>query len=392
MNAKPVLLGLLTASALSMPVGAEVSGFVGAQQRWFYQTAAHVQQTDKPLALTAELEWYQRFDNNSLTITPYLRLDSDDSERNSVDFRELYWLHVGSNWEFGAGLSKVFWGVTESQHLVDIINQTDAVAAVDGEEKLGQPMLRYSYTTDAGAIDVFLLPGFRERTFPGEEGRLRPGLLIADDARYESAAEENHVDIAGRWVETLGDWDVGLSFFKGTSRDPEFIPINENQQLQLQPYYRQIQQLGVDAQLTTGQWLWKIESLYREGMAKDYGAFTGGFEYTFYGVRQSFIDVGLIVEYSYDSRDEEAATTMQNDVFVGGRISWNDQASSELLFGLTQDCDESSHAGKVEANTRIGESTKVYLEAWFFQSEQLSDPLYAFKQDSFFELTLEYYF
>ena len=40
------------------------------------------------------------------------------------------------------GAAKVFWGTAESRHLVDIINQTDAVEDIDEEDKLGQPMVK----------------------------------------------------------------------------------------------------------------------------------------------------------------------------------------------------------------------------------------------------------
>ena len=49
------------------------------------------------------------------------------------------------------GLRKVYWGVTESQHLVDVINQTEGVENLDGEDKLGQPMLNL-------ALIVFFAP------------------------------------------------------------------------------------------------------------------------------------------------------------------------------------------------------------------------------------------
>jgi len=71
-------------------------------------------------------------------------VDEHDDNRTHGDIRELSWIHVGSNWETRVGVRKVFWGVTEGRHLVDIINQTDAVDQVDGEEKLGQPMINLS--------------------------------------------------------------------------------------------------------------------------------------------------------------------------------------------------------------------------------------------------------
>ena len=75
---------------------------------------------------------------------PSFRFDYEDSDRNLVDIQELAWIRVGDGWEFRAGVRKVFWGVTESRHLVDVINQVDFTEGLDGEEKLGQPMLNLS--------------------------------------------------------------------------------------------------------------------------------------------------------------------------------------------------------------------------------------------------------
>ncbi len=58
----------------------------------------------------------------------------------------------------------MYWGVAESNHLVDIINQTDAVESFDGEEKLGQPMVQYTYTSGLVAINPFFKPGHHCRT------------------------------------------------------------------------------------------------------------------------------------------------------------------------------------------------------------------------------------
>ena len=50
------------------------------------------------------------------------------------------------------GVRRVFWGVAESNHLVDVINQTDAIENPDQEDKLGQPMLNLAY------VEYFCLP------------------------------------------------------------------------------------------------------------------------------------------------------------------------------------------------------------------------------------------
>ena len=97
------------------------------------------------------------------------------------------------------GIGKVFWGVTESQHLVDVINQTDLVENMDGEEKLGQPMINFALVRDWGTVDFFLLPGSRERTFPEAEGRLRTTPRVdVEQAVYESSRGKRHIDEAIR--------------------------------------------------------------------------------------------------------------------------------------------------------------------------------------------------
>ena len=44
---------------------------------------------------------------------------------------------------------------------------------LDQEEKLGQPMINLALIRDWGTVGLFVLPGFRERTFAGVHGRPR---------------------------------------------------------------------------------------------------------------------------------------------------------------------------------------------------------------------------
>ncbi len=60
---------------------------------------------------------------------------------------------MGEEWEILAGLNKVFWGVAESRHQVEDI---------DEEDKLGQPMLNLTTLRDWGTVSLFILPGFSE--------------------------------------------------------------------------------------------------------------------------------------------------------------------------------------------------------------------------------------
>ncbi|WP_428623434.1 hypothetical protein [Sedimenticola sp.] len=325
---------------------------------------------------------------------PFLRWDQHDRERTHADIRQLTWSHIGEGWELHSGIDKVFWGVTEFQHLVDTINQTDGVEDIDGEDKLGQPMIHLSIAREWGILDLFALPGFRERTFPGADGRLRSGLVVdTHQSSYESAAGDKHLDLAARWSRTLGDYDIGLHWFRGTNRDPLLnAGVDGNGNPVLTPYYEQINQLGMDLQATLDDWLWKLEMRWRDGQRDSFWALQGGFEYTLYGIADSDADLGLLMEYGWDERGTASTSLAQNDLFLGARFVLNDAESSELLAGIEYDLDYHSHSLQIEASSRIGQGWKANLDLRLFSGKEANDPLSSLRRDDHIQLTLERYF
>lgn len=350
-------------------------------------------QHNQQASILLDFEFYQSWndDQDSLFFKPYARIDQYDEQRTHFDIRELVWLHVADTWELRTGISKVFWGVNEANQLVDIINQDDQVDDISGDPKLGQPMVNLSLIKDWGIIDVFLLPGFRERTFPGKEGRLRgPFFIDTDNAQYESSAKNKHVDFALRWNHTIDDYDIGLYYFRGTSRDPRFIAGKYNNGLAtLIPYYEQIDQLALDFQATREDWLWKFEAFQRRDQFDNFAALSGGFEYTFVGIFESSSDIGFIMEYSWDERDDNILNRFQNDLMIGSRFTLNDAQSSELLAGFVQDLDYGGlYSFQIEASRRLGDDWTLSMELRLFSSHKLSFLQY----DDHLQLTLEHYF
>lgn len=395
---------LLAAGLIALPAQAELiyeqSGKVSVEWRYFTEDGQFAGQSQTSnLSFSAEPEFYWEWNegSDSLTFIPFARIDEHDSERSHVDIRELSWVHVADNWELRAGIRKVFWGVTEFQHLVDVINQTDSVEDFDGEDKLGQPMLNLSLVRDWGILDLFLLTGFRERTFAGEDGRLRAGLLVDESrAQYGSGAEDKHLDLAVRWSQTLGDFDLGAYWFHGTNRDPDLqaqnITTASGTTTVLVPFYAQIDQFGFDAQATIDSWLWKLETLYRDSSDEEFWALQGGFEYTFYGLNESAADLGVLLEYGWDERGESADSAFQNDVFVGARLALNDTQSSELLAGIGHDLDFDSQSFIVEASRRIGDQWTISLDGRFFSADNPRDLSVNIDKDDHLQLTLERFF
>ena len=372
----------------------EWSGYVAAEYNYFPQSPLNTQQFENgSLSFSAEPEFYHSWENgDSLTFVPFFRWDEHDSQRSHIDIRELIWVRAEDDWELRLGIGKVFWGVTESQHLVDIINQSDLVENIDGEDKLGQSMINVTLLRDWGTVDFFVLPSFRERTFAGKGGRFRPNPQIDDHTAYQSDAKDKHVDYALRWSQTFDDWDVGVSHFYGTSREPRIIPTPVAGGVALIPFYDIINQTGLDVQATLDEWLWKVEVIHRSGQGETFNAFTGGFEYTFVGVMESTADFGFIAEYLYDDRGADAGVAFDDDIFVGGRLAMNDAASSELLFGLIADVHESTRFYSLEASRRLGDEWVLSLEARVISSVSNNDPLAPFRHDDVIKLELARHF
>jgi len=337
-------------------------------------------------------DWNEGDDNWSVEL--FMRAGSKDDNRNHVDIRELLWLHLSGDNEWRVGVNTMFWGVTETRHLVDVINQIDLVEGIDGEDKLGQQMIHWKHYEDWGVLDFLVLPGFREREYPGINGRPRFPLLVDDSQTiYESSDGKDHVDYSFRFSQTYDLLDIGLSFFKGTNRQPELIPgFGATGQSVLIPVYLQMTQYSIDAQLTTEDWLWKLEGISVDTKSRSYQAYTGGFEYTFYSIFDSDINLGSLVEYSYNSSEAPLRDIFDRDLFLGARLAFNDAASTDLLAGYVVDTEKGSQTFRLEASRRFGDSWKGTLEMQLYPHIADDDLLLVFEDDDYLLLELARFF
>ncbi|MBL7032305.1 MAG: hypothetical protein ISR97_03890 [Nitrospira sp.] len=387
-----VFISLLSVSNAS---AYELSGYISAEGRVFFNDPLFPDQKRDNVSLAVKPELYYEWESGSnFTFTPFARLDSADPERSHFDIRELNYLRLHDEWELRVGIGKIFWGVTEFVHLIDIINQTDAVESIDGEDKLGQPMIHLSVPRDWGVLEAFVLPYFRERTFPGKNGRFRaPFIVDTDRVVYESSAEENNIDIAVRYSNTIGDWDFGIYYFKGTGREPTLLLSADSSGNPIFiPYYEQIDQTGLDVQAVLGSWLLKLEGLYRKGQREGFYASVGGFEYAFINMASSGMDLDLIIEWAYDDRGKESTTGYDNDLMGGMRLAFNDAASTDALIGIIQDLDSDGSSFAFESSRRIGDNWKVSLDAFIVIDTSEEDAIHSLRDDDSVSIELAHYF
>jgi hypothetical protein len=374
----------------------ELRGDISVEGRYFIEEPGNQDQEQHSGSLAIEPELYHAFSTElSLVFKSFIRFDSGEDQRTHWDIREANFFYLTNDYEFQAGIGKVFWGAAEFVHLVDIINQTDLVENINGEKKLGQPMLHLSAPKDWGVIDAFFLPFFRERTFPGAKDRLRTPLVVdTDQTIYEKGVGQYHADFALRYSNTFWEnIDLGLYHFIGTSREPTLLPGGKPHSPIFVPYYEQISQTGMDLQTSAGGWLLKGEALFRSGQGRAFAAAVFGFEYTFFNIYDSGMDLGIIGEYVFDDRESDfALSSFNNDLMTGFRLALNDPAGTEILAGIMKDMQLSTSIFSIEASRRIGERIKLNIEALLIADPAEEDPAYIFKQDNYIKIEAVYFF
>ena len=370
----------------------ELTGIYKTDYRYYPNTALYAGQHQEYFSAMAEPQFYLEWEKEKVTHTiqfkGFGRIDQYDNNRTHADVRELYWKAAYKKWEISIGAKKVFWGVTESNHNVDIINQLDVLEGFDIEQKLGQPMIHASFSRKWGTLDLIATTYMRQLQFPGVEGRGRPPFIGIGGVEFESDMDEYNPDIAVRWSHSVSIFDIAVSHFYGSARQPYFNPLNFNL------VYELINQTGLELQAFTGPMLWKFEGIYRVSERKTIQAFTAGGEFTISNLLNKGIDLGLIAEYNYDDRGlEESFNMLTNDVFTGLRFAFNDRQSTDILGGAIFDMEYTTMRYFVKANRRLGDSWKFSIEASAFEDVDLQELfLYYVRNDGFVQLSLAKYF
>lgn len=401
---------LAAALAATGQAGAlELEGRLDADLRAF-KPAEHRELT---VALAGTLQAYHGFEALPLRFEAELfyRQDADDDQRSGGDIRQAFLELRHGDVDVSLGWRRVFWGVTESRSLVDVINQDDRAGDIRGDDKLGQPMLKIDWHGTLGTASLHLMPRGRKRVFAGDDGYPRT-LLWLDGPGGRYTGERDRPDIAARWQYSGDGFDVGLSYFDGSARDPDFevcarirpqplfelpcaplaalagfdapaplLALRErlaewpgyaeleaalwqrvSRHLRLRPVYPHERRLGLDLQYLSGSWAWRLEALARQREGRRSRALVAGAEYSLPGFLATGWDVGVLAEYLYDQRrDDPFNRYFDDDLFIGTRVMANDIAGSSLIAGMIVSRDGQDRFYSVEAGRRLGEYWRATL-------------------------------
>lgn len=366
----------------------DFTGFIAADVSMFAQSPAQAaqccQQADAGLTLSPRYQrWLQP--GVSLTLEPYLRTELGSQQR-SFDWREGSLSYQASSWRLIGGWQQVYWGVTETYQPVNVINQTDSRRGPQHDIRLGQLMLQYQYLPLWGELQLLLLPSARVRPQPVASSRWSLPLPVLEN-HYPST--QRKPEVAGRIARQQGELDWGLSALHGNQRDPVFSLV-ENQ---LSADYQQLTHYGLDMQYTLPDLLLKLELTHRILPEQHFQSVVAGFEWQFYPPQLAATELGLLLEYSYDNRNELAPATLYNhDLFIGLRWQQHDVRSTEWLLAAILDRQTSSRLFRLSASQRLSNRLLLTAEAWWLGLLSERDPAYYLRRNSYLQLELRYYF
>jgi hypothetical protein len=383
----------LWAAVFSSPLMADINTDITLQARVFDKQPESVTKAKKDHADTSialRLEGRKSL-NPALDFKYEAVYKATPSARQHFNVASLFVSYYAETWDLRFGYDTVFWGVMESNHVVDYVNQSNYLESFHTEDKLGQPMIALRTLSDSMVFQAFALIGTQEREFLSPHERLSGNIHVDDaNSEFESSHKDKRVDTAIRISQTIDIFDYAVSYFYGSQRNPDLI-LQPNSAIFI-PYYPLTQRLGVEFQVTLDHIMYKLEAIHEHSDHHHYNAGSVGFEYTQGSILQSNKDLGYLLEYSFDNRDNPSLTPFQHDIFGGLRLALNDTASSEFIVGVTHDLDNHSQVIRLQFESRLNPSLSIDLDSWIFVDIAEEDIFYRYKDDSYLEVNLRYYF
>ena len=295
---------------------------------------------------STKVEYNYFFEKDNLTGKLKMNIkDSYPGSAQNLDFNEAYLDYAFENTNILAGNNIVFWGKNEFYNPVDIINSKDYSLGLASGKKIGQTMFNIKRYFSSSELDFYILPS-NTNIYPKSQVRSQQTLNIKSKNNYSKGAKKENLGIGLRWSGYIDEYDYGLTFYKGNTKDPALI-VSSNQ---LVPNYSEITQIGIELQATQGDFLHKGEFINRsnqynlDGNIDDYYGFIVGTEHTLYGLFEKNWDLSNIIEYTYDSRGSKSHHSNQNDLFYGARLILNDIDDTQYFISLQNDIDKNTRA------------------------------------------------
>ena len=426
--------------------GMVFEGEIGTTLRYFPSDGLYVGQDSSGISpiVDGRLSFSNELENGQVVLELSGRYNTRSKE-GYADIPRGYFQYFGNGFDVLVGSNIEYWGVSESQQVVDVINQTYNLGNPVDQQSLGQPMINVNvYTGMNSSLSFYALLGFRERDFGDRDTRFRSPLGTNEDFAFFEEESNRHVDFAVRYrtSQNLGNAsvDFAVSYFRGTDRDPKMLlgctnetggtpvaacnAINTAARAAYEanpnaftgipgalvtdadaaaasvisdtgfiPYYQSMQQLGLEFVYARGDLQLTFEGALREAMDENYFSGVIGAQYNFDNARVLGDSLVVIGEYLYDDRSNaQPVTIFDNDIFLGFIYGANDVNGSSLSGGMYFDVDTHSKIYSLKYSRRLSDSVSLDVAGFAIDSDDYTDPVALIDSDGYVELSLRYFF
>jgi len=381
----------LMVSPLILLADLEVSGHLDLDSQVYLSAPTSKHKNSFTAKQTLELG-YSR-DNLNIFTKLYAQEDYYDTltqeehnDRTFIRADELYLKYDFSDDSVKLGKSIEFWGALEFRNIVDAFNPDDFRVDMFNTSKLGVWNLAYSHFTENGEFSLivklnepdqkmpaspyvyyFLPEGIAyEKSLESSDGTQRPSLYL----KYSGTTDSEYpLDYAFIYENGYDSQRYFTTNATAISAPTEF-----RQKAYLVNKFMTYNTLVVDATLI------KLEALYvkvdgQENVG-DYSHIAFGVEHTLENFENGAA-LGLIAEYyRYDTYEDdkysdlELFETMQNDIFIGARYTFNNEEDSSIVGGVVADTEYAEQTYYMQFESRFMEEFKVAFDYYYVNPSQ----------------------
>ncbi len=384
---KKLLLPLLVFSALYGDI--EVSGYADLEAEFYLKHADEKNKNSFTAKQTLEL----KYTHEDLTLFTSLYAqeayydftkESDKTERTFARVNEFYAKYDFKEDALKAGKSIEFWGALELRNITDGFNPTDFRNNIFAKDKFGVYNVAYTHYFENSELSLvaklqeeqqfmavkpyvyYFFPSFvsYNGTLKTEESKNRPSIYL----KYSGSTD------------TQFPIDYAFIYENGYDSQRYFTPDSLSNLQQGKPTKFQENAYIVNKFMTfntmvVGSTLIKLEALYAKvdnnPVVGDYSHIGVGVEHSVENIYESHT-LGLIAEYyRYDTYDSNKANdralfeTMQNDLFLGARYTFNNADDSSFVGGGVFDLEYDEQTYYVKFESRVAETFKLSCDYYY---------------------------
>ncbi len=317
--------------------------------------------------------------------------DKEDTKRTFARLDELFLRLDFEDDALQIGKSIKYWGSLELRNIVDAFNPNELRDDMFKTNKLGVWNASYTYYTQSGELSIIAKVAEPDQRMAGypyvyyffpSSVDYNDNLLTSDKKHRPSI----YVSYNGT-TDTEYALDYAFIYENGYDSQRYFSSIINQPASYVQNAYL-VNKFMTYNTLVVNATLFKLEALYAfvedDVSVGDYSHIALGVEHTLEDFDNG-ASLGLLSEYykysTYESdkyNDLQLFETMQDDIFIGARYTFNDADDSSIVGGIIHDLEYNEEVYYLEYESRFSESFKVELDYYYIEPSKDTQTAYAF--------------